>query len=316
MASFSISLSTFFTKLGLIFRRAEMYSPLNYLSKVFSYIYPNITFISDMKELLRFLVSKEFIKQLAYVLLFLALVVFAVLTWLKSYTNHGQQLELADYTNTQLSDAMKDAEGKTFKIIVSDSTHIVGKSGGLILDQNPEPGSKVKENRKIYVTTTKYSPDQISIKDLPLLYGTDYDQAVSDLKSRFIYASIKSRKYDAGQPNHILEVWYDGRMIIDKNGIKSNVQIEKGGKMSFVISERQGGSFVIPDLHCKQVADVKSYMLYSKLKLGKIIEKGDLKDLSKAWVISQYPKANGTTQLEAGQSIDITVIAKKPKGCD
>ena len=59
---------------------------------------------------------------------------------------------------------------------MNDSVHIVGRQGGMIINQNPKSGSLVKENRKIYVTVTKYNPDKLTLKDLPVLYGADFEQ--------------------------------------------------------------------------------------------------------------------------------------------
>ena len=268
-----------------------------------------------MKDLLRFFFSKEFLKQLIYVAVFMLLVVMAVLLWLNNYTNHGQKLTLPDYTNMNIDEAVSDADSKSFTILISDSSHIVGKPGGIILDQNPIPGSKVKENRKIYVTTTKFSPDNILVKDLPLLYGTDYEQAISDLKSRSIFSEIKSRKYDAGQPNHILEVWYNGSLIISKDQIKSAIKIEKGATLQFVVSQRQGGSFLIPDLVCRTLAEAKSYMLYSKLKLGSIGNLNDTISSNDVWVVAQTPMASTGAEAEAGTTINIQLSTTKPAKC-
>lgn len=271
-----------------------------------------------MKDLFSFLVSKSFLRQILYIALFLILVLLAVLAWLRVYTHHGQKLALPDYTDVSFEEARKDAKNNSFSLTISDSVHIVGKAGGLIIDQNPKGGSMVKEKRKIYVTTTKYNPDNILVNDLPLLYGTDYDQAKSDLKSRFINAEIKARKFDAGQPNHILEVWYDDKLIIDRNKVLSTQKVEKGGTLRFVVSEQKGGSFPIPDLICRQLSDAQSYMLYSKLKIGKINKDAsatEFEDPSLLWITSQWPKPDLTSDLTAGSPIDITVSKNKPKTC-
>lgn len=268
-----------------------------------------------MKDFFKFLTSKAFLKQLLYISLFLIAVLFAVLMWLRVYTNHGQKLVLDDYINTPLDEAMKSAKDQSFSIIVTDSVHVVGRAGGIILNQNPEPGSTVKENRKIYVTTTKYNADKIKVKDLPRLYGVNYDQAKLDLKSRSIETKIRSKKYDASQPNHILEVWHKGRMIIDGNKLLGNAEIDKGGTLEFVISERQGGSFVVPELVCRTYADAKSYMLYSRLSIGRVNIDGDIENEDEAYIIRQSPAADGNTELSAGSVINITLSKEKPSNC-
>jgi len=65
--------------------------------------------------------------------LVLALVIIGTLFWLKSYTNHGQKIELPDYIGINFATAKEDAEDKTFKLVVKDSIHKVGVKGGEIL---------------------------------------------------------------------------------------------------------------------------------------------------------------------------------------
>ena len=94
-------------------------------------------------------------KNLAFIALFLMGIFLIVTLWLRWYTHHGESLLLPDYRDFSIEDARNDAEKKSFELLVADSVFIVGKKGGLILDQNPKGDSKVKQNRKIYVTVTK-----------------------------------------------------------------------------------------------------------------------------------------------------------------
>ena len=114
--------------------------------------------------------------------IFMLILLIALNLYLRSYTNHGQKLTLPDFNDMHLRDASILATEKTFQIIVNDSTHIVGMPGGVIINQNPKAGSQVKENRKIYVTATKYQSDLIRMKSLPELYGREYEQKRKALK--------------------------------------------------------------------------------------------------------------------------------------
>ena len=268
-----------------------------------------------MKDFLKFLISKAFLKQLAYIIIFLILVLFIVLTWLRFYTNHGQKIELPDYVNENYIEASKDAKDKSFEIIVTDSIHKVGKEGGLIIDQNPPPGSMVKEKRKIYVNITKYSPDRIKVTDLPILYGNDFDQKRTELKYLDITSKIKSEKYDPGEPNHILEVWYDGKLIIDNKTIETNVEINKGGTLEFVISKREGGKGIIPDLVCQEFSAAETMALLSKFQIGNVEEIGEITDRNTAFVVRQRPVADGSSKLDFSSEISITITQTRPLEC-
>lgn len=268
-----------------------------------------------MKDFLKFLISKAFLKQLAYIIAFLVFVLFVVLTWLRFYTNHGQKLELPDYINQNFEEAQKDAKSKTFEIIVTDSIHKVGMEGGLIIDQNPDPGSMVKEKRKIYVNVTKFSPDKIKVEDLPILYGNDFDQKRTQLKYLDIGSKIKSERYDPGEPNHILEVWYNDKLIIDSKRIITTVEIAKGGTLEFVISKREGGKGIIPDLICQEYSAAETMALLSKFQIGQIREEGEITDRNTAFVIRQSPIADGEAKLDFNSEISVTITQNRPIDC-
>ena len=111
---------------------------------------------------------------------------------------------MVDLVNKNIDEAREEAEDQSFNLIVTDSVFVVGKKGGIILDQNPKANAEVKEGRKVYVTITKYDPDKIMVSELPLLYGNDFSQKSVELKHRGLLSKIRGKKYDAGDPNLIL----------------------------------------------------------------------------------------------------------------
>ena len=201
-------------------------------------------------------------------------------------------------------------------MIVSDSIFVIGEKGGKILKQNPEAGDEVKENRKVYVTVTKYNADKIKVSKLPILYGNDYSQKKTELEYRGIKSEIKDRKYDPGEPNHILEVYYNEELIIDKDKIASDVEIEKGGTLAFVISDRGGGEIKIPLLQCMPMAEAEFILEQSKLSVGNVLEKGEITDRLSAFVLAQNPPADGSSKLAMGSSVDLTIVQEKPEQCN
>jgi beta-lactam-binding protein with PASTA domain len=237
--------------------------------------------------------------------------------FLRSYTNHGQQLTLPDFIDMHISEATDLAEDKTFEIIVNDSTHIVGKPGGMIMNQNPKANSTVKENRKVYVTITKYQSDQIRLKSLPELYGREYEQKKKELALMKISSRIKGYAYDQGEPNHILEVYYNGQLIADIDGRKDNVKIEKGGTLDFVLSEQKGLEISIPDLRCESLA-AASFMLEdgARLRLGTISEEGKIEDRESAYIIDQFPPYSTDGRIFIGEQINVVISSTKPEDCN
>jgi beta-lactam-binding protein with PASTA domain len=268
-----------------------------------------------LKEIYSFLTSKTFLKHLSMIAAFLVAILLLTLLWLRIYTNHSQKLELADYIGTNIEEATEDAKSKSFQIIVNDSVHIVGKAGGEIIEQNPKPNSMVKEKRKIYVTTTKHDADQFDSESLPPLYGRDFDRKKRELSYQDITCKVVDFKFDPGEPNHILEVYYEGQVIEDASGRRKGIMIDKGSTMEFILSKRSGQQLDVPDLTCQPLSQAKFLMESINLIVGQVNEDGKITDASSAWVYDQNPRPGDGAVINSGEGIDLYITAEKPKKC-
>ncbi|MEP6646556.1 MAG: PASTA domain-containing protein [Saprospiraceae bacterium] len=266
-----------------------------------------------LKEYIR---TKDF-KYTAYaVLLFLGIFFLSIFLWLRIYTHHGQELNLPDYTGFQYDDALKDATRKKFRMSISDSIHVLGKPGGLILKQNPAPHTLVKEKRMIYVTITKRSPDKILSGRLPEMYGKNYERKKRELDEHFqIKSKVIEKRYDPAEEGQILEVKYKGQTIMDSKGRNNEIQIEKGEVLEFIISEKSGALVTIPNLVCKTYDEAQFLLENLGLTVGDIKKEGTIDDLSSAFVIVQDPPADGGT-IKTSSAIQLTVSQQKPESCN
>jgi len=245
-----------------------------------------------------------------------AVVLFLIFMWLKIYTNHGQKLELPSYIGKDYSEARQDAEDKTFEVLINDSIHVVGQPGGVILKQIPRPGALVKENRKIYVDVTKYTADEYSLaKDLPTLYGQEYDRTKGKLQSLKLNAEVKSQRADKGVENHILEVYYEGQLVDGKQGKKPGVKISKGATLQFVVSKSYGQEINIPDWTCKRFGVVRTLARFNKINIGSIQKMGVITNQDSAFIVRQFPPPDPLNSMVTGQSIDITIQQSRPANC-
>lgn len=271
---------------------------------------------NTLNKIKQYLADKPVIKHLGILFIFIVFILILIYVWLRFYTNHGQKIPMVNITGKSLTQASELIDDHSFQLVVTDSSFVIGKSGGIILDQNPKPGAEVKEGRKIYVTITKQEADKILVSELPLLYGNDFVQKSVELKHRGILAKIKSKKYDPGDPNHILEVYYKNQLIIDKTVIRNDVKISKGDELEFVVSDKDGGEISVPDLVCSSVSEIEFLLQQFNLEVGEITAKGAINDTSSAFVIDQDPKYDGITKIPMNSKINITVVSNKPSKCN
>lgn len=207
------------------------------------------------------------------------------------------------------------AEDGDFQIVINDSVHIVGKSGGEILAQNPKPASGVKEGRKVYVTIAKYKADQFLSERLPQLYGQRFDLKAKELETLFkLKSKIIGYAYDPGPRDHILEVQHNGKPIENAKGKNTKVEISKGDELGFVLSKRDGGKVEIPNLLCNTLETARFLCQAARLTIGEVREQGEITDLSNAFVYDQLPKPGGEKH-DMGTAVQIFVKQEKPDDC-
>jgi len=117
-----------------------------------------------MRNFFKFLTSKIFLIQLGLALVVLILVVFGTLTWLNSTTNHGEFVEVPDFSKLSVMDMRKEIEEAGLRYEVLDSANFNPDYPRFsIIDQNPYAGAKVKTNRKIYFTVNPSGYKKVTV---------------------------------------------------------------------------------------------------------------------------------------------------------
>lgn len=120
-----------------------------------------------MKHFFKFLKSKTFLIQLGLALMAVIILVFLILKWLKSETNHGEFVEVPDFSKMSVQEMRKVAEDAGLRYEVLDSTNYNPKFPRFsILEQDPTAGSKVKDNRKIYFTVNPSGYKKVTVPDI------------------------------------------------------------------------------------------------------------------------------------------------------
>ncbi|MEM0932385.1 MAG: PASTA domain-containing protein [Bacteroidota bacterium] len=120
-----------------------------------------------MRHFLNFLKSKVFLLQLGLALVAIVLLGYGVLRWLKSSTNHGEFVEVPDFSKMSVLEMRKAIEDSGLRYQVLDSSNYDPEYPRFsILDQDPPPGNKVKTNRKIYFTVNPSGYKKVTVPDI------------------------------------------------------------------------------------------------------------------------------------------------------
>lgn len=119
-----------------------------------------------MQSILLFIRSRQFLVNLGFILLFIFLLFFGVIKWLSSYTHHGEFVTVPDFSGQLTKDLPAFSEGKGVSWLIIDSIYDPKEKPGIVLRQEPEPDSKVKHNRTVYLYVTGMVAPQIAMPKL------------------------------------------------------------------------------------------------------------------------------------------------------
>ena len=161
-------------------------------------------------NLLRFLISKSFFKQLFFAALcsvFLFLVTYFGLNIITKHNNYQKVPELRGISLIKLSDIL-EKEGLRFEIIDS-SRYMPSMKPLTVISQIPFAGREVKKNRKIYLTVNPSGYRKIT---LPNIIQITKRNAVSLLKSVGFEVGEYTYRDNIGK-DMVLEVLHDGKII-------------------------------------------------------------------------------------------------------
>lgn len=104
---------------------------------------------------------------MALAIVALIVLCFIILKWLKVSTNHGDFETVPNLTGKSISVAQIELEENNLVMQIQDSANFNPKYPKFsVIEQEPLAGSKVKENRKIYLTLNPSGYRKILVPDL------------------------------------------------------------------------------------------------------------------------------------------------------
>ncbi|MCX6247902.1 MAG: PASTA domain-containing protein [Bacteroidetes bacterium] len=175
-------------------------------------------------DFFRFLFSKGFLKHLLGMVLIVTLLVWIVLFALRIYTQHGTYYIVPDYTGKTISE-ISGTESSRFEFVIIDSVFDLSRTKGTVLHQDPYPDSKVKENRKIYLTIVSTVPEKTSMPDLKFL---TFRQAINTLESSGLKIG-KILYIPAFDDDAVQQQRFEGKVIA------AGTRLDKGSKIDLTV---------------------------------------------------------------------------------
>jgi len=257
-----------------------------------------------MSKLGDYLKTKDFRKTILLAIASLIAIVLIAFFGLSFYTAHGTGVPVPKVKGLTIEEAMSVLKEQGFDYQI-DSVY-QDATPGTIVDQDPDPGTLVKESRKIYLTmVSRMAPPT----GLPNLEQMPFITAEATLKSYGLKLGDTTYVPDIAR-DMVLAVKFGGQVV------RPGVKLPKGSKIDLVLGNGEGAAEIdIPDLIGQDLDAAKFALNQSGLKLGIVMRQGAVTDTSNAYVIDQSPKRVDTlSKVPAGTRINVTISQTKKSG--
>ncbi|MEP2671476.1 MAG: PASTA domain-containing protein [Cyclobacteriaceae bacterium] len=226
-------------------------------------------------------------------LAFLSLFYFYI--YLPSSTNHGETITVPNLEGMELDKIEDFLSGHDLRFEISDSSYSEDFPPLTVLQQFPKSGSKVKENRKIYITLNRVTPPTVPMPDLVDRSRINAEVVLKSNELRRGHIILEPSPF----LNLVKEMRYLGKPI------EEGTRVPKGAVIDLVVGDGNGRSdFRIGNL----IGDSYETALFKlqgwNLHLGTVeIPAGVDTTGTSPVVYKQYPEIN--EQVRVGDPVDL-----------
>jgi len=214
-----------------------------------------------------------------------------------AYTRHGQETEVPDLTSLVYEDAREVLDRLDLEIVEEAKKFDTSNEYpiGVVMSQNPRPGSSVKKGRRIYVIVSKGEPTV----EVPRLLGGSERNAIFQIEH--LGLKLGEIRYEHSDLNPV------GNII--NQSIPVGREVKLGTVIDIVVSlGRFPDQFIVPNIIGRSLKEAKKMIIEAGLLVGEIHYQ-DRSDLLPETVIEQFPAAE--TEISQGDSLQL-VVSKLP----
>jgi beta-lactam-binding protein with PASTA domain len=211
--------------------------------------------------------------------------------YLPATTNHGESITVPDLEGIPVEELQDFLVDRDFRYEIIDSVYSEDLPPLTVTRQFPKAGSKVKQNRKIFISVNSVNPPSTKMPDL-------IDKTLKNAELILKSYELKRGKvmYKPDPFRNVLEQHYLG------DTIAANTKLPKGSVIDIVIGDGHGIShFELPDLTGLPLEEAEVIIRGNSLVVGLVFETDSL--LENAVVVRHSPAPGRTVRV--GSTIDL-----------
>lgn len=129
--------------------------------------------------------------------------------WMVRYTMHGESVDVPEVKGMMLGDAEYALEKLELVTVVVDSAYVRQQPAGIVLEQKPGAGSRVKSGREIYLTINQKQTPTNTIPDI----AGNCSRREAEARLRALGFKIGSMEFVPGDPDWVIALKVNGREV-------------------------------------------------------------------------------------------------------
>ena len=241
-----------------------------------------------------FLKKKNFYKQLFFAVVLTVILLWISLKALDIYTRHGDVYVTPDFKGKTLTELKQEGFDDYFDFQIIDSVYDKTLPRGSVFMQNPEPGSKIKKGRRMYLTIVASMPEKVHMPDL------------KNLSLRQAMVTLEVNGLETGNLQYVdyfaLNAVID--QLVNDEPIEPGTEIYRGTVVDLVVGKgTMEVNVTLPFLIGKTPEQAVHDLHYASLNIGKEIYMDDNKHNARVYK-TEPPQIEEVT-LYPGDTVNI-----------
>jgi len=222
----------------------------------------------------------------------LAAVIVLFVFWDSLFPKAVGEMKLPDFVGDRYEDIIADNENNDNYNFIIEWEHNTEFEAGVVCEQSPEPGTKVKPGQKVTITVSQ-GQKKVTI---PNVYEKSFELAKDELEQSGFVVVEEYKTHETIPEGDVIET---SPLALETAPIGSEIIV-------YVSSGKPSDPVTLPNLVNGHKDDAEDVLKGYGLKLGKITYRYS-ETMPKDFIISSDPSATNTRQVERGSAVNIVV---------
>lgn len=210
-------------------------------------------------------------------------ILIVLIAYLRRYTEHGVEVEVADVRGMVQAEAEPILSGQGLTLVVIDSTYSDKVPFGTIVDQTPKPASHAKHGREVYVTINATMKRRVTMPDLQ---DMSYRQAETTLRGMGLNVDSVYDYEPSAYRDLVLDVKSNGMSV------QPGTKLPVGTRVRLVVGFGRGTEQVeVPMVIGMTLQEARSVLLSRRLTVGAVNYDEQPEEGETQYVYRQIPVA-------------------------